>query len=68
MIKLKDVNGMWRFFDELAILEALAVGDFQIYGMCLENIIDLKAEYERRDGSSVMTSQSIREAFVLRQE
>lgn len=63
LLTVKDANGNWMVIKEETFTEVLCRGGCKLFGMTLENIIDLKAEYDTRNGKYPMTSETIKEAF-----
>jgi len=62
-IHLKDWNGQNVTIKKNDLLSALMDNTFILFGMTMQNIIDLKREYQNRGGVETMTSESIQEVF-----
>ncbi len=60
---LKDLNGRYFCADEDELFNTLLSSDFKILGLTLDNIADLKSQYEKRNGEYPMTSETITQAF-----
>lgn len=61
-IRVKDENDRWC---HIPIQNFVEVYDISLFGMSFNNIIDLKAEYEKRNRTLPMTRETIREVFKI---
>jgi len=68
LIKIRDINNVWRVFDVTAIYEAFITGNLSIVGLTAENMMDLKTEYDRRVGPYPVPTNSIRKTFKIKGE
>uniref|UniRef100_A0A6H1ZZ59 Uncharacterized protein n=1 Tax=viral metagenome TaxID=1070528 RepID=A0A6H1ZZ59_9ZZZZ len=62
-ITLKDMNGMWRVISRQEVESAFFNESINILGLSLNNIVDLKTEYDLRNGKYPITKETIKEAF-----
>lgn len=67
-IVLTDVNGKSVTVDTVDIYSELQTQDFTIFGLDLAAVVELKRQYELRDGVLPATVGSIREIFGDRDE
>ena len=63
IVNVKDANGQWVCLLSLQVVEMLAANGIKIWGMTTDNIMELKTQYNLRNGKYPMTSESIEEAF-----
>ncbi len=68
IISVKDANGRWVSLTPAHITDMLVREGRKILGITLENIGDLKTQYELRNGKYPMTTESIEEAFRMSEE
>lgn len=61
MISLKDANGQYHVFKEQDVLEAFTCSDFQILGMSLNVLLEIRNIYLEKAGVLPITVSSVRE-------
>lgn len=63
IIQVKDKYGEWVYIHAPAFLQAMGENAVTVFGMTLDTLAALRAEYIRRGGVEPMTPNSIRETF-----
>ncbi len=65
IIQVKDKYGEWVYIKAPAFYQAMAENTVAVFGMNMECLAALRAEYTRRGGPEKMTANSIRETFQI---